>query len=150
MKKLYLDNAATTRVNPEVVKAMQPFFTEEYGNPSSMHGQGEKAREALDEARAFLAKEINAKPWEIYFTSGATESNNLALQGLARANPNKKIIMISEIEHPSIIEVCSYLETQKYKIIKIPVDNEGLLDLKFLEKELSKNAKDVLLVSVDR
>jgi len=143
--KIYLDNSATTNLNPKVLKEMQKYFLEEYGNPSSQHKLGEKAQEAITKARESIAKELNCKPQEIYFTSGATESNNLALQGLAKANPSKRKIIISSIEHPSIAETCSFLETNGYKIIRIPVDNQGHIRLDILKKELTQ---DTLLVSI--
>ena len=148
MNPIYLDNAATTRVYPEVVKEMLPYFKEEYGNPSSLHKLGENAKEAITTARKTLAKEINAKPQELIFTSGGTESNNLAIQGLAKAFPKKKTIIISEIEHPSIQEPCNYLQTQGYNIIKIPVNKEGMINLSILEKEIKNNLEDILLVSI--
>jgi len=148
MKPLYLDNAATTKVCPEVVKEMLPYFKEKYGNPSSLHALGENAKEAINKARTILAKEINAKPQEITFTSGGTESNNLAIQGLKRAFPGKRIVIISEIEHPSIQEPCNYLQARKYKIIKIPVNKEGIINLDTLEKEIKNNLQDILLVSI--
>ncbi len=148
MNPIYLDNAATTRVYPEVVKEMLPYFKEEYGNPSSLHKLGENAKEAITTARKTLAKEINAKPQELIFTSGGTESNNLTIQGLAKAFPKKKTIIISEIEHPSIQEPCNYLQTQGYNIIKIPVNKEGMINLSILEKEIKNNLEDILLVSI--
>ena len=144
MKELYLDDASTTRVKPSVLKEMLPFFTKEYGNPSSPHEMGENAGKAINEARFKLAREINAKPHELIFTSGVTEANNLAILGLARANKRKKII-VSAIEHASVMEVCAHLEKHGYKIIKIPVDKYGLLNLDVLEKEIDNNT---LLVSV--
>lgn len=147
MKPLYLDAAATTPVYKEVIEEMRKYLTQEFGNPSSQHEMGETAALALKKSRETIAKEINAKPHEIIFTSGGTESNNLAIQGLARAS-NKKTILISAIEHHSISEICKYLQTQNYKVIKIPVDKNGILDFNFLKKYLDKNSKDVLLVSV--
>lgn len=144
-KEFYLDNASTTRTNEKVLKEMQKYFLEDYGNPSSSHKLGEEARREIDKAREIIAKEINAKPWEIYFTSGGTESNNLAVQGLAKAFPYKKKIIISSIEHPSITEICNYLETQGYKITKIPVDAQGHVRIDAIEREIDK---DTLLVSI--
>ncbi len=143
MREIYLDDAATTRVYPEVVKEMEKYFLKDYGNPSSMHKLGEKARKAMDEARKKIAKEINAKPWEIYFTSGATESNNMALKGLL--NNGKSKIIISAIEHPSVIECARYLEKEGYKIVKVPIDGEGIVDINFLERNIDS---DINLVSV--
>ncbi len=148
MKPLYLDNAATTRVYPGVIKSMLPYLKNEYGNPSSMHELGERAKKALNRARTELAKEINANPSEIIFTSGATESNNLAIQGLARRYPNKKTIIISQLEHPSVSQVCKFLQALNYTIIEIPVNEEGLIDLNILEKKIKENQKNILLVSI--
>ena len=148
MQKLYLDNAATTKTRKEVVREMGKFMLEDYGNPSSQHEFGIKAREAIDNARAKIAKEINARAGEIHFTSGGTESNNLAIFGLAKAEKNKKTIIISEIEHPSIIEPCKELEKRGYKIIKIGVNKEGIINIDELEKLIKANRDDLLLVSV--
>jgi cysteine desulfurase len=147
MKEIYLDNSATTRVSKEVVAVMNKAMITDYGNPSSNHELGEKARAEIDDVRKKIAKEINASPGEIYFTSGGTESNNVAILGLAKANPSKKTIVISSIEHPSIIEPCNYLKSQRYNIVRIGVDSEGLIKIYDLEKVLKDN-KDVLLVSV--
>ena len=129
-KEIYLDNAATTYCNGEVFYAMQPYFITNYGNPNSLHRIGYLAREAVENARASIAKIINADPDEIYFTSGATESNNWAIKGIVSASPIKRII-ISAIEHPSITESARWL----IGIISIP-------DL------LAKLSKPACLVSV--
>lgn len=146
MKKIiYLDNAATMPCHKEVVKVMNEYHIDEYGNASSPHRLGEKVRDAIEKAKKIIAKEINCKPWEIIFTSGATESNNLALRGLALAHPQKKKIIISCIEHSSIYEVCVALKNEGYKIIEIPVDKSGFVDLKRLENEIDS---DTLIVSI--
>ena len=142
MKQIYLDNASTTKVHKQVIKEIIPYLNEEYGNPSSLHELGERAKKAINVARITLAKELNAKPQEIIFTSGATESNNLAIQGLARSYPAKKTIIISNIEHPSVNETCNYLQTLNYKILKIPVNSRGLVNLDILEKEITE--KEIL------
>ena len=130
-KQIYLDNAATMRVDKKVVKEMGRFYSQEYGNPSSMHEMGEKAFEAMNNARKKLASEINAKAHEIIFTSGNTESNNLAFFGLARSELGKKRkkIIISAIEHPSIFEICNALKKEGFFIVEIPVDKEGVVDI---------------------
>ncbi len=147
MKHLYFDESATTSVNPNVMKAMMPYFSEEYGNPSSPHAMGAKAKDAVNEARTKLAKEINAKPREIYFTSGATESNNWVFQGLVRAKNNKykKKIIISAIEHASVIEPCAALEKGGYHVVRIPVNKDGIVKYDILEREIDDKT---LLVSV--
>ncbi len=144
-KIIYLDNAATTKVHKKVAAEMHKYFLDFYGNPSSSHQLGEKAYEDIKKARTYLAKTINAKPWELIFTSGGTESNNLAIQGLAMAYPNKKKIIISPIEHSSIEECCEFMKSRGYQIVKVCVDEKGLLDLNLLEKEIDSNT---LLVSI--
>ena len=145
MKSLYFDNSATTAVRPEVVKAMSKVMLVDYGNPSSAHALGDNAQKLMTSARTNLARAIGARVHEVYFTSGTTESNNWALQGLARVFPNKKKIIISAIEHPSVRETCVYLKSIGYKIVETPVDSYGFIDLVFLEKEIDNNT---LLVSV--
>lgn len=145
MKKLYLDDSATSQVTKKVADAIYETLTKDYGNPSSLHEKGEEAHKILTKSREILAKEINAKPWELVFTSGGTEADNLAIQGLAKANPQKKKIIISTIEHAAILETCNYLKTQNYKIVKIPVDKGGLINLSKLQKEIDS---DTLLVSI--
>lgn len=143
--KLYLDNAATTQVDKEVIKIMGDFMANKFGNPSSLHSFGREAKEAIELARSRIAKFINVKSEEIIFTSGGSESNNLAIQGLAKANPDKKHIITSKIEHPSILEPLKVLEKQGYKIDYISVDEEGIIDLEELKSKIIKNT---LLVSI--
>ncbi len=146
MKKIYLDYAATTPVDPRVVKAMLPYFTEKFGNTMSLHSLGQEAKLALEESREQVANLIGVKSKEIIFTSSATESNNLALKGVAFANKNKgKHIIISQIEHPCIIESANWLENQGFKITRLPVDKYGLINLKNLKKTIRK---DTILVSL--
>jgi cysteine desulfurase len=143
--KIYLDNAATTRVDKEVVEAMTLYFSERYGNPNSLHEFGRKAREAVEEARNRIAKFLSCEPEEIIFTSGGTESNNLAIRGLAAANPGKKHIITSRIEHPSVLEVCKELGKHGYKTDYISVDKEGIVNVEELKRKITP---DTLLVSV--
>ncbi len=145
MKELYFDTSATTPVRMEVVREMNDAMLVDFGNPSSAHDLGNRALKLVDGARTKLARAIGARAHEIYFTSGTTESNNLAIQGLARAHPNKKKIIISSIEHPSIRETCGYLKNKGYKIVEIPVSKDGFIDLNFLENNIDKNT---LIVSV--
>ena len=147
-RKFYLDEAATTKVYPEVLKDMEKYYLEEYGNPSSLHEMGEKAQKAINEAREILAREINAKPNEIIFTSGGTESDNLAIQGLARAYPKKKKILISAIEHAAVMETCNFLGKEGYEVVKIRVNKDGLVNIDELKKEIDKNTDNILLVSI--
>lgn len=146
-KIIYLDNAATTRVSEKVVKEMEKYYLEEYGNPSSVHAMGEQALEAVNSARLKLAEEIGCKTEEIVFTSGSTESNNLAFFGLARSELGKKRkkIIISAIEHSSIFEICNELKKEGFEIIEIGIDKEGILDIGKLESEINEKT---LLVSV--
>jgi len=145
MKTIYLDNAATTPVDEKVFLAMKPYFSEKFGNASSLHQKGQEAKMALEESREIIAKSINAKPDEIIFTSGGTESNNLAIKGLAFVYPNKKHIIISKIEHDCVLNACKFLESRGYKITYLNVDFDGFIDLKQLEKAITK---DTLLVSI--
>ena len=106
------------------------------------------ALKAMNSARIKLAKEINAKPEEIIFTSGATEANNLAIQGLAKEHPDRKLVIISAIEHPSIVEVAAYLKSKGLQVVKIPVDKSGIVKLSVLENVIKNNILDVLVVSI--
>jgi cysteine desulfurase len=144
-KILYLDNAATTAVDKGVAKKVLEFSVEGYGNASSPHQVGIKAREELEKARKKIARFIGAKPEEIIFTSGGTESNNLAIKGLAKANPDKKHIITSAIEHPSVLETCKELEKKGHKVDYIPVDENGIVDIEDIKKKISDKT---LLVSV--
>src|SRR3989338_4729055 len=144
-KCIYLDNASTKKIYPEVIKVMQNHMLNIDGNPGSVHKLGEEARNALDSARKSIADNIRAKAWEIIFTSGATESNNLALKGLAERYNDRKKIIISSIEHSSIYECCQELKNKGYDIIEVPVNEKGYLNISYLENIMDKNT---LLVSV--
>jgi len=123
---VYLDNAASTKVDDEVIKAMQPFFSDKFGNASSLHQYGNEAKEALEESRALIAKKLNAEPREIIFTSGGTESNNFALKGVAFANKDRgRHIITSKIEHDCVISSCKWLEKQGFTVTYLPVDKYG-------------------------
>ena len=145
--KTYLDYAATTPVDPRVLKAMLPYFTEKFGNSVSLHTFGQEAKKALEKTRSIMAKALNTKDKnEIIFTSSATESNNLAIKGIAFANQNKgKHIIISSIEHSCVLNSAQWLEKQGFKITKIKVDKYGLIDPKEIEKVIRK---DTILVSI--
>jgi len=145
MNKIYLDNGASTKVDPKVVEAMLPYFTEKYGNPSSIHSFGREAKKALENSRKIIAKSINAKPEEVIFTSGGTESNNLAIKGIAFANKDKNHIITTKIEHDCIIESAKWLETQGYKVTYLNVDKEGFVNPKDLEKAITDKT---ILVSI--
>ena len=146
MKEIYLDNAATTKLDEAALKSMLPYFTEKYGNASSMHLKGNEAKKALEESRRIIAKSINANPNEIIFTSGGTESNNIALKGLFFSNyPEKNHIITTKTEHDSILNACKWLEKQGAKISYLDVDKEGFVDYKKIEKAITKKT---FLVSV--
>ncbi|MFZ3148786.1 MAG: cysteine desulfurase NifS [Methanothrix sp.] len=146
MKRIYLDHAATTPLAPEVFEAMRPYFTDYYGNASSLHSFGREAREAIEDARIKIARLINADPSEIYFTSGGTESDNLALKGIAWRNKKKGChIITSSIEHPAILEVCKVLAKQGFEVTYLPVTKEGLVEFTALESAIRK---DTILISI--
>ncbi|MBS1267075.1 MAG: Cysteine desulfurase IscS 2 [Candidatus Woesearchaeota archaeon] len=144
--KVYLDNGATTKVDPEVVNAMKLYFLEKYGNASSLHSYGQQAKKALNNSRKVIAKIINADPEEIIFTSGGTESDNIALRGLADANKKKgNHIITSKIEHHAIIRTCQDLEKQGFKVTYLDVSEKGFVDPKDVEAAITKNT---ILVSI--
>jgi len=147
MKKVYLDYAATTPVDPRVIKAMLPYFSKKFGNTMSLHSFGQEAYQAVEKARKTIADFINAEPDEIIFTSSATESNNLALKGLAFANKhkNKNNIIISSIEHDCVLESSRWLKSQGFKVMELSVDSQGFINLNELKKAINKNT---LLISI--
>ena len=146
MKQVYLDYSATTPVKEEVVREMLPFFTERYGNPSSLYSLGLDAKAGLDEARARVAGLINAEPKEIFFTSCGTESDNWVLEGTANALKNKgRHIITSRIEHHAILHTCEYLEKLGFEITYLDVDGDGFVSPEALEKAIRK---DTILVSI--
>lgn len=146
MKKIYLDYAATTPVDPRVKKAMDGFLMDKFGNTMSIHSFGQEAKIALEKSRKTVADFLGAKLLEIVFTSSATESNNLALKGIAFANKNKgKHIIISAIEHACIMETAEWLEKQGFKISRIKVDKQGFVNPLDLKKAIRK---DTILVSI--
>lgn len=129
MKRIYLDYAATTPTDPEVVKAMLPYFTDQFGNPSSIHSFGQEVEAAVEEARETTAGLLGANPEEIVFTSGGTESNNMAIKGVAHANKQKGRHIISTlIEHHAVLEPCQFLEQQGFNVTYLPVDQYGLVN----------------------
>lgn len=150
MKKIYLDYAATTPVDPVVIDEMKPFFNEKFGNSSSIHDYGKDAFNAIEDSREKVADIINAKSDEIIFTSGGTESDNLAIKGISykhkeKKNSNEYNIITSEIEHPAVLETCKYLEKIGYSVRYLPVDEYGFVDLDELEKAISK---DTFLITI--
>jgi cysteine desulfurase len=146
MQPIYLDYNGTTPVDPEVYKAMLPYLTEFFGNPSSSHYYGYQAKMAIEKARKQLSDLINCKPEEILFTSGGTEANNLAISGYVKANVAKgNHIITSVIEHPSVLEVCRSLEKEGFRVSYITVDEKGIVDITTLEKAINAST---LLISV--
>jgi len=145
MKIVYMDNNATTRVDPEVVEAMLPYFSESYGNPSSMHVLGAKAGKAVMEAREKVAELLNAHPEEIVFTSCGTESDNAAIRGTLEARPDKRHFITTRVEHPAVWNQVPYLRQKGYRVTELRVDREGRLDLEELRSALTD---DTALVSI--
>ncbi|MBC1558097.1 cysteine desulfurase [Listeria booriae] len=146
MERVYLDHAATSPIHPEVVQAMLASFTNNYGNPSSIHYAGREARKSLDEARATVAQSIQADEREIVFTSGGTEGDNIALIGAALANKEHGThIITTAIEHPAVLETCKYLETQGFTVTYLPVDGDGVISLADFDAALTD---ETVLVSV--
>ncbi|MCU7496617.1 MAG: cysteine desulfurase [Ignavibacteria bacterium] len=143
---VYLDNHSTTRPDKRVIEAMLPYFNEHYGNPSSQgHPFGWAASSAVESAREIVASFIGAKPEEIIFTSGTTESNNLALKGVALAVGKRNHIITTQVEHPSILNAARFLEKMGYSVTYLPVDRFGMIDLERLENVISDST---LMVSV--
>ena len=146
MKPIYMDHSATTPVAAEVLEAMLPFFSDKFGNASSLHAFGREAKEALEESRQRVARLLNADPEEIVFTSGGTESDNLALRGIAYKNRNSgRHIITSCIEHPAILETCRSLEREGFSVTYLPVNREGLIELSELERAIRP---DTILISI--
>ena len=143
---IYLDYNATTPVLPEVVEAMMPYFTTEWGNPSSTYKFGYKIKTAIETARGQVAELIGAHPMEVIFTSCATESNNAAIHAALKANPNKRHIITSAVEHSSVLNYCMALETEGYRVTYLPVDREGLLKIADLENAITDETAIVSLV----
>lgn len=145
-KLIYLDNAATTKTSPEVVEAMLPYFTEHYGNPSSVYGFASANKEVITKQREIIANALGAQTNEIYFTAGGTESDNWALTATAEAYASKgKHIITSRIEHHAILHTCDYLEKRGYEVTYLDVDENGLVDPSDVEKAIRP---DTILISV--
>ncbi|MBN1134821.1 MAG: cysteine desulfurase NifS [Methanosarcinaceae archaeon] len=146
MKRIYMDHSATTPTDPQVVEAMLPYFTDKFGNASSLHSFGQEAAESLEKSRQQVADLIAAKPGEIVFTSGGTESDNLAIKGIAYQNSKRgKHIITSTIEHPAVLNTCAYLEKAGFEVTYVPVDIDGILDVAELENAIRD---DTILITV--
>jgi len=146
MKNVYFDNAATTKLDGDVLNDMMPYLTDNYGNASSIYKLGKTSRKAVEEAREKVANILNCKPNEIYFTAGGSESDNTAIKGIARANKNKgNHIITSKIEHPAVLDSCHDLEKEGFEVSYISVDENGTIDLEELKKEIKPTT---ILISV--
>ena len=146
MNRIYMDNAATTPVAPEVLETMLPYFTQVYGNASSIHQTGREALKAISNARRQVAAAIGAKPEEIYFTAGGSESDNWAIKGTAFAKKAKgNHIITSAVEHHAVLHTCEWLEKQGFEVTYLPVDKEGFISLDGLEKAITDKT---ILISI--
>jgi len=146
MKQIYFDNAATTQIDECVLKEMLPYLNKKYGNASSVHQKGQEAKQAMEKARKIIAKSIDAKTSEIYFTSGGTESNNWALKELFFENfPKKNHIITTRIEHDCILNSCKWLETRGAEVTYLDVDSEGFVNLEELKNSINEKT---IVVSV--
>jgi hypothetical protein len=145
-RRIYLDHSATTPIDREILDAMIPYLTEKFGNASSIHFFGQEARAAVDKARHQVAEIINARPNEIVFTSGGTESNNLAIRGLVQANEKYgKHIITSNIEHSAVKNVCEDLEKRGYEVTYLPVYEDGIVKIEDIENAIRL---DTILVTI--
>jgi cysteine desulfurase len=146
MKRIYLDYAATTPTDPDVVKAMLPYFSNKFGNPSGLYSYGQEAKGALEEARAKVANLIGARDEEIVFTSGGTEADNFALKGVAFANESRgNHIITGSIEHHAVLATCKFLETRGFRVTYLPVDGYGLVNPDDIRKAITDKT---ILISV--
>lgn len=146
MRKIYLDYAATTPTHPEVVKAMQDYFSEKFGNPSSLYSIAQESKKAIEQARSEVARTLGAKVEEIIFTSGGTESDNFAIKGVAYALKNRgNHIITSKIEHHAVLETCHFLAKNGYDVTYLPVDKYGTLDPDDVKRAVTKKT---ILVSI--
>ncbi|WP_242990232.1 cysteine desulfurase family protein [Acetobacterium bakii] len=146
MKEIYLDNAATTKVDPRVVAKMVDAFTNNYGNPSSLHRLGIQAELAVKEVRESIAATLNCESQEIYFTSGGTEGNNMIIQGIVENKQRKRMrIITTGIEHPSVLDVFTFYESHQVDVVVLGVDAQGHIDLDELKAAMDA---DTILVSV--
>ena len=139
---IYLDHAATTPMRPEILGVMRPYFLERFGNPSSLHAYGLEAREAIEGARKQVAEAIGATPQEIIFTSGGTESDNMALRGVLRTRDDKRDhIITSAIEHPAVLETCKFIERLGHEVTYVPVDRDGRVNPAEVERAIQDNTR---------
>lgn len=143
---MYLDNSATTQVSEEVFKEMEPYFTQEFGNPSTLYGIGRESKKALNQARQRVADAINAKPDEIIFTSGGSESDNLAIKGIAfKLQKKGKHIITTNIEHPAVKNTLGFLESLDFKVTYLPVNENGIIEIEDLKEAITD---ETILITV--
>lgn len=146
MKRIYLDNAATTPVDERVLAEMLPYFSEHFGNPSAVYQEAHEAKRAVEAARLQIAKAINADPKEVFFTAGGSESDNWAIKGVARKNKAKgNHIITTEIEHHAVLHTCEYLEKEGFEVTYLPVDDKGMISLEDLKAAITDQT---ILVSI--
>jgi len=145
LQRVYFDNSATTPIDDRVLERMLPYLKENFGNASSIHRYGQKARVALTEAREKIASVLNATPAEIIFTSGGTESDNLALKGLAYPETKRRHIITSAVEHHAVLNTCKYLEKKGFRVTYLPVDQTGMVDPEVVQRNISD---DTFLISI--
>ena len=143
---IYLDNNGTTQVLPEVIEAMMPYFTTEWGNPSSSYKFGSKLKTVIEMAREQVADLLGAHPREVIFTSCGTKSNNAAIHAALKAHPGKRHIVTSAVEHSSVLNYCIALEKEGYRVTYLPVDRDGLLKLANLENAITDETAIVSLI----
>ena len=142
--EIYLDNSATTKCFPEVAQVVMKTMLEDYGNPSSMHQKGVDAEKYMRDTRSVIASNLKVQEKEIFFTSGGTESDNLALIGVAMANQRAgKHLITTQIEHPAVLETMKYLETQGFSVTYLPVDHDGIVELDALRAAISATGYEV-------
>jgi cysteine desulfurase len=145
-RTIYMDHSATTSTRKEVLEAMIPYFTEHFGNPSSLYSIARDSKKAIDVARVQTAKALGADPDEIYFTSGGSESDNWAIKGVALANRKRgNHIITTQIEHHAVLHTCQFLEKEGFEVTYLPVDQYGLVDPPVLEKAITEKT---ILISI--
>ena len=145
-RTVYADNAATTKVTKEVIDAMMPIFTEDWGNPSSLHSVGQNAKKILNTAREDIARELGCFANEIYFTSGGSEADNWAIKGAAHAAKGRRKIITSKIEHHAVLHTCEALEKEGFEVVYLGVDADGFVDMDELKRECDENTALVAIM----
>lgn len=146
MKEIYLDNSATTKLDENVLNEMLPYLKDYYGNASSLYSLGRESKKAIEDSRDNIAKILNCRADEIYFTSGGSESDNTAIKGIARANKNRgRHIITSKIEHLAVIDTCRELENEGFEVTYLNVDKNGKVDIEQLKKSIRE---DTILISI--